>query len=78
MNEFYRKMPKLLLHRHLESQVSVVRLGEREEMTPQEIDRIVCAWSMEFGIAMPEKALNALVDRLATISGPPGPSPEAH
>jgi hypothetical protein len=31
-------------------------------MTPQEIDKIVCDWSMRFGIAMPEAALNDLVD----------------
>lgn len=56
----------------------MVRMGERKEMTPQETDKIVCDWSMEFGIALPEKALDALVDRLATVSGPPGPDPHQH
>jgi hypothetical protein len=40
-------------------------------MTPQEIDKIVCDWSMRFGIAMPEAALNDLVDRMALAAAPP-------
>lgn len=54
----------------------LIRVGLLENnMTPKEIDKVVCDWSLEFGIAMPERALNALVDRLATISGLPGLDP---
>lgn len=34
-------------------------------MDKPEIDKIVCAWSMRFGIAMSRDALDALVDALA-------------
>jgi len=34
-------------------------------VNPQEIDKVVCEWSMEFGVAMTEKAQEALVDRIA-------------
>lgn len=33
--------------------------------TPEQIDKIVCEWSMAYGVAMSEQALNALVDALA-------------
>lgn len=39
-------------------------------MTQEQIDEIVCAWSMEFGVALTEEALNALVTRLALESSP--------
>lgn len=34
-------------------------------MTPEEIDKIICDWSLEFGVAMTSQALDALVDRLS-------------
>lgn len=34
-------------------------------LAPQKIDQIVCGWSMNFGVALSESQLNALVDMLA-------------
>lgn len=39
-------------------------------MKPEQIDKIVCEWSMAYGIAMPEKALNTLVDTLSLAAAP--------
>lgn len=39
-------------------------------MIPQEIDKIVCEWSMELGVSLTEKQLNELVDRLALAASP--------
>ncbi len=36
-------------------------------MSPSEIDKIVCDWSMEEGVSLTEEQLNALVDKLAAI-----------
>lgn len=40
-------------------------------MTPKQIDKIICDWSMKYGIAIPEQALDELVDKLATVSDSP-------
>lgn len=39
-------------------------------MTPEQIDKIVCDWSMAYGVALNEKALNALVEALAFAAAP--------
>lgn len=39
-------------------------------MTIQEIDKIVCEWSMKYGIAMPEQAQVDLVDQLNSAFNP--------
>jgi hypothetical protein len=36
-------------------------------MSPSEIDKIICEWSMENGIALTEEQLNTLVDKLADV-----------
>lgn len=36
-------------------------------MSPSEIDKIICEWSMDEGVALTEEQLNALVDKLAAI-----------
>lgn len=38
-------------------------------MSPAEIDRIVCEWSMALGVALTEEQLNELVDRLSVAIG---------
>jgi hypothetical protein len=39
-------------------------------MTPEQIDKIVCDWSITFGVTLTERQLNALVDKLALASAP--------
>lgn len=39
-------------------------------MTPAQIDKIVCDWSMQYGVAMTQEAQEALVDRLAIAAAP--------
>lgn len=36
-------------------------------MSPSEIDKIVCQWSMDLGVALTEEQLNELVDRLSKL-----------
>lgn len=52
-------------------------------MTMQEVDKIVCEWSMKYRVAMSQQALNALVEQIAFASAEPleeeyidGPKPQ--
>ncbi len=38
-------------------------------MSPAEIDKIVCEWTMDMGVSLTEKQLNELVDRLSKLLG---------
>lgn len=42
-------------------------------ITIQEIDKLVCQWSMDSGTVLSEKAFNDLVDRIAFLFGIPIP-----
>lgn len=38
-------------------------------MTPSEIDKIVCEWTMDTGVSLTEQQLNELVDRICKALG---------
>lgn len=38
-----------------------------KELTPKELDKIVCDWSMAKGVALTEDQQNSLVDRLCIL-----------
>ena len=41
----------------------------KSKVSPQEIDRTVCNWSMDEGVSLTEHQLNTLVDLLSELFG---------
>lgn len=41
--------------------------SDLKTISPAEIDKIVCGWTMDMGVALTEEQLNELVDRLSKL-----------
>lgn len=41
----------------------------RKRMSPAEVDKIICEWSIEMSVPLTEEQLNELVDRLSRRFG---------